>query len=89
MVKPAKDANQHNPVFSECSSYHPKIKEGDAYGISVIRVQATDADEGVNGQITYSIVEQPDETETKFVVHEDTGEIFTNKVNFLFDSLNH
>ena len=44
------------------------------------QVQATDADKGVNGQVKYSIVQQPNQKGTKFTVDEETGEIFTNKV---------
>ena len=43
-------------------------------------MQATDADKGVNGQVKYSIVQQPNQKGTKFTVDEETGEIFTNKV---------
>jgi hypothetical protein len=74
------DVNDNKPVFSECSSYSPKIEEGAPNGSPVVRVQATDADKGVNGQVKYSIVQQPNQKGTKFTVDEETGEIFTNKV---------
>lgn len=45
------------------------------------QVQATDADKGVNGQVKYSIVQQPNQKGTKFVIDDETGEIFTNKVS--------
>ena len=35
---------------------------------------------GVNGQVKYSIVQQPNQRGTKFTVDEETGELFTNKV---------
>ena len=35
---------------------------------------------GVNGQVRYSIVQQPNQKGTKFNVDEETGEVFTNKV---------
>ena len=46
----------------------------------VLEVKATDADKGINGQVKYSIVQQPNQKGTKFTVDEDTGKIYTNKV---------
>ena len=43
-------------------------------------MHATDDDKGVNGQVKYSIVQQPNQKGTKFTVDEETGELFTNKV---------
>lgn len=77
------DVNDNKPVFTECSTYSPKIEEGAPNGSPVVRVQATDADKGVNGQVKYSIVQQPNQKGTKFTVDEETGEIFTNKVTFV------
>lgn len=37
-------------------------------------------DKGLNGQVRYSIVQQPNQKGTKFVVDEVTGEIRSNKV---------
>lgn len=45
------------------------------------QVHATDEDKGVNGQVKYSIVQQPNQKGTKFIVDEETGEVSTNKVN--------
>jgi hypothetical protein len=36
----------------------------------------------VNGQVKYSIVQQPNQKGTKFTVDEETGEVSTNKVSF-------
>ena len=44
-------------------------------------MKATDADKGINGQVKYSIVQQPNQKGTKFTVDEDTGKIYTNKVS--------
>lgn len=74
------DVNDNKPVFTDCATYSPKIEEGAPNGSPVVRVQATDADKGVNGQVKYSIVQQPNQKGTKFTVDEETGEIFTNKV---------
>ena len=35
---------------------------------------------GVNGQVRYSVVQQPNQKGNKFNVDEETGEVFTNKV---------
>ena len=47
-------------------------------------MKATDADKGVNGQVKYSIVQQPNQKGTKFTVDEDTGKIYTNKVRSVY-----
>lgn len=44
------------------------------------QVHAVDEDKGVNGQVKYSIVQQPNQKGTKFTVDEETGEVSTNKV---------
>ena len=74
------DVNDNKPVFEDCSSYSPKIEEGAPNGSPVIKVHAVDKDKGVNGQVRYSIVQQPNQKGTKFNVDEETGEVFTNKV---------
>jgi len=47
----------------------------------VVKVHAADEDKGVNGQVKYSIVRQPNQKGVKFTVNEETGEVLTNKVN--------
>lgn len=47
----------------------------------ILKVHATDDDKGVNGQVKYSIVQQPNQKGTKFMVNEETGEVLTNKVS--------
>lgn len=74
------DVNDKKPIFDDCSSYNPKVQEGAPSGSSVLKVTATDEDKGQNGQVRYSIVQQPNQKGTKFVVDEITGEIKTNKV---------
>ncbi|KAK0085585.1 hypothetical protein PV325_004823 [Microctonus aethiopoides] len=74
------DVNDNKPVFKECASYSPKVEEGASNGSPVIKVQATDEDKGVNGQVKYSIVQQPNQKGTKFTVDEETGQVSTNKV---------
>ncbi|XP_011314314.1 neural-cadherin isoform X2 [Fopius arisanus] len=74
------DVNDNKPVFKECGSYSPQVEEGAPNGSPVIKVQATDEDKGVNGQVKYSIVQQPNQKGTKFTVDEETGQVSTNKV---------
>ncbi|EDS45590.1 conserved hypothetical protein [Culex quinquefasciatus] len=74
------DVNDNKPVFKDCGTYYPKVEEGAPNGSPVIKVQATDEDKGVNGQVKYSIVQQPNQKGTKFTVDEETGEVSTNKV---------
>ena len=74
------DVNDNKPVFNDCGKYSPKVEEGAPNGSPVIKVQATDADKGVNGQVKYSIVQQPNQKGTKFTVDEETGQVSTNKV---------
>lgn len=74
------DVNDNKPVFKDCATYQPKVEEGASNGSPVIKVQATDEDKGVNGQVKYSIVQQPNQKGTKFTVDEETGQVSTNKV---------
>lgn len=74
------DVNDNKPIFKDCPTYFPKVLEGAPNGSPVIKVHATDEDKGVNGQVKYSIVQQPNQKGTKFIVDEETGEVSTNKV---------
>ncbi|XP_055958239.1 protocadherin Fat 4 [Patella vulgata] len=49
------DVNDHTPLFTQ-NTYNAAINEGEAIGTSVTQAVASDADSGVNGQVTYSIV---------------------------------
>ena len=57
-----------------------KVEEGAPNGSPVIKVHAVDKDKGVNGQVRYNVVQQPNQKGNKFNVDEETGEVFTNKV---------
>ncbi|KAK8735113.1 hypothetical protein OTU49_005498, partial [Cherax quadricarinatus] len=74
------DVNDNKPVFKDCASYHAKVEESAPNGSPVITVHATDEDKGVNGQVRYSIVQQPNQKGTKFTVDPETGDVTTNKV---------
>jgi len=78
--------NDNKPKFKDCSSYSPKVMEGAPNGTPVIKVHATDEDKGVNGQVKYSIVQQPNQKGAKFTVDQETGEVITNKVTRRFNA---
>lgn len=59
------------------------------YDTNDSQVHATDEDKGVNGQVKYSIVQQPNQKGTKFTVDEETGEVSTNKVRIRLDVFPH
>ncbi|XP_069388113.1 protocadherin alpha-7-like isoform X18 [Paralichthys olivaceus] len=47
------DVNDNPPVFTQ-DSYHVNLKENSPLGTTVIHVNATDMDEGSNGEVEYS-----------------------------------
>lgn len=49
------DTNDNPPVFSE-SVYSFDVAENEARGTRIGQVSATDEDENVNGQITYTVI---------------------------------
>ncbi|MEQ2190220.1 hypothetical protein GOODEAATRI_033546, partial [Goodea atripinnis] len=51
------DANDNTPVFSK-SLYKVRANENTAPGTALIRINATDLDEGMNGKIVYSFVKR-------------------------------
>ncbi|KAF5395148.1 hypothetical protein PHET_07053 [Paragonimus heterotremus] len=69
-----RDDNDHRPMFSQ-SSYHVTISENNPIGEKVIQVNATDADEGENAKITYSLLDR-----ANFKVDSITGWITANMV---------
>ncbi|XP_061189251.1 protocadherin beta-9-like [Saccostrea echinata] len=71
------DANDHSPVFTQ-SVYETKVKEGVQIGTSVLRVSATDDDEGKNAEIRYrfsSTQSDLDEIKKIFAINDTTGDI--------------
>nr|XP_051700304.1 protocadherin gamma-B4 isoform X41 [Oryctolagus cuniculus] len=68
------DANDNPPVFSQ-DVYRVGVSEKVSPGSSVLRVTATDLDEGVNAEITFSFSEAGQIT--AFELNSNTGEIST------------
>ncbi|XP_014649346.1 PREDICTED: protocadherin gamma-B2-like [Ceratotherium simum simum] len=80
------DANDNPPVFSQ-DVYRVSLQEGVPPGFSVLRVTATDQDEGVNAEITYSFHNVDEQVEQFFNLDKKTGEI-TTKDGFDFEIAN-
>uniref|UniRef100_A0A8C6K8E3 Cadherin domain-containing protein n=1 Tax=Nothobranchius furzeri TaxID=105023 RepID=A0A8C6K8E3_NOTFU len=69
------DVNDNPPVFSE-ESYVAHLSENSAVGTTVIQVNATDLDEGSNGQVVYSFGNDVDvRAHTRFDLNPTTGVI--------------
>ncbi|XP_054840716.1 protocadherin gamma-B1-like isoform X3 [Eublepharis macularius] len=72
------DANDNPPVFTQ-KEYKVSLKENAPKGSPVIQVQASDRDEGSNGQITYSFINIPKNAQKKFSLNPQTGTIIINE----------
>ncbi|XP_077464609.1 protocadherin alpha-5-like isoform X3 [Stigmatopora argus] len=69
------DVNDNVPVFSK-SLYKVSVNENAAQGSVVIRLNATDMDEGMNSKIRYSLIKRGNNDPSNiFDINEETGEI--------------
>ncbi|XP_070769961.1 protocadherin gamma-A11-like [Enoplosus armatus] len=68
------DANDNAPVFSQ-ALYKASLPEDSPPDTIVINVRATDADEGVNGDVTYDFGHVSDDDINVFSIDPKTGEI--------------
>ncbi|XP_069388171.1 protocadherin gamma-A12-like [Paralichthys olivaceus] len=68
------DANDNAPVFSQ-AVYKASLPENPPPDTVVINVSATDADEGVNGDVNYQIGHVSDDDVKLFSIDPKTGEI--------------
>ncbi|KAM3612135.1 uncharacterized protein V6R79_003422 [Siganus canaliculatus] len=68
------DANDNAPVFTE-AVYTATLAENSPINTPVITVSATDADDGVNGEVTYEFSRISDKSQTLFFLDEKTGDI--------------
>ncbi|XP_045886265.1 putative protocadherin beta-18 [Micropterus dolomieu] len=68
------DANDNAPVFNQ-AVYKTSLPENSPPDAIVISVSATDADEGVNGDVTYQFGHVSDEDVNVFSIDPKTGEI--------------
>uniref|UniRef100_A0A3Q3M5D5 Cadherin domain-containing protein n=1 Tax=Labrus bergylta TaxID=56723 RepID=A0A3Q3M5D5_9LABR len=68
------DVNDNAPVFTQ-PTYKATVTENSPKGTVVATVTASDADQGSNGKITYSITNTLDDIRKVFQVNEENGEI--------------
>uniref|UniRef100_H2UGM9 Cadherin domain-containing protein n=1 Tax=Takifugu rubripes TaxID=31033 RepID=H2UGM9_TAKRU len=68
------DANDNVPVFNQ-SVYKASIMENTKIGTNVVTVNATDADSGIYGLITYSLSKMKGGAAEIFTIDESTGAI--------------
>ncbi|XP_037119036.1 putative protocadherin beta-18 [Syngnathus acus] len=68
------DANDNAPVFSK-AVYKASLPENSPSDTTVIKVSATDADEGVNGAVTYDFGHVSGNNMNVFFIDPTTGEI--------------
>ncbi|XP_044515810.1 protocadherin gamma-A12-like [Gracilinanus agilis] len=68
------DANDNAPVFTQ-SLYSVSVRENVPKGKLLLAVNATDSDEGVNGEVTYSFRNIDDKASEIFQLNSRTGEL--------------
>ncbi|XP_070819282.1 protocadherin gamma-C5-like [Chaetodon trifascialis] len=69
------DNNDNFPIFNE-NEYKVSLKENSTKGTFVIKLTATDADDGLNGEVKYSFGSRtPDFVLSTFEINDITGEI--------------
>ncbi|XP_077433235.1 protocadherin gamma-A11-like isoform X20 [Vanacampus margaritifer] len=68
------DANDNAPVFTQ-AVYRTSVKEDAAIKTPVITVSASDADDGINGEVTYEFSRLSDKAKNMFSLNQKTGEI--------------
>uniref|UniRef100_A0A3Q2E4F8 Cadherin domain-containing protein n=1 Tax=Cyprinodon variegatus TaxID=28743 RepID=A0A3Q2E4F8_CYPVA len=68
------DANDNAPVFSQ-AVYKASLPENSPLDTVVVTVSATDADEGVNGDVTYDFGHVSEDVRKKFAIDRKAGEI--------------
>ncbi|KAM9849726.1 uncharacterized protein ACBR49_007015 [Aulostomus maculatus] len=71
------DANDNAPVFTQ-AIYAATLKENSPLKTPIITVSATDADEGVNGEVTYEFSRLSDKSRNLFSLDQKTGEIIVS-----------
>ncbi|XP_020287734.1 protein dachsous isoform X2 [Pseudomyrmex gracilis] len=67
-----RDVNDNAPVFHQYP-FRTHVSIGTQPGQNILRVSATDADEGANGEIVYSFLHEQEKP--KFRIHPSTGEV--------------
>ncbi|XP_037531479.1 protocadherin gamma-B4, partial [Nematolebias whitei] len=76
------DANDNAPVFSQ-AVYKASLPENSPLDTVVVTVSATDADEGVNGDVSYDFGHVSEEVKKVFSIDRKKGEIkLVSKIDF-------
>ncbi|XP_062281214.1 protocadherin gamma-A11-like [Scomber scombrus] len=68
------DANDNVPVFSQ-AVYKTRLPENSPVSTVVLTVSATDADEGLNGDVTYDFGHISEDVKSMFAIDHKTGNI--------------
>uniref|UniRef100_A0A8C7SC93 Cadherin domain-containing protein n=1 Tax=Oncorhynchus mykiss TaxID=8022 RepID=A0A8C7SC93_ONCMY len=68
------DANDNAPVFNQ-AVYKTSLPENSPLDTVVVTVSATDADDGVNGEVTYDFGHISEENKNMFFINSKMGEI--------------
>uniref|UniRef100_A0A2K6LFP9 Cadherin domain-containing protein n=1 Tax=Rhinopithecus bieti TaxID=61621 RepID=A0A2K6LFP9_RHIBE len=68
------DVNDHIPMFTQ-SVYRVSVPENISSGTRVLVVNATDPDEGINGEVRYSFRNMESKTSEIFQLDSQTGEV--------------
>uniref|UniRef100_A0A673UIX1 Cadherin domain-containing protein n=1 Tax=Suricata suricatta TaxID=37032 RepID=A0A673UIX1_SURSU len=71
------DINDNDPEFEQ-SEYKVRLMENAAKETFVIKLNATDRDEGVNGEVTYSLMSVKPNGKLLFTLDENSGEVRVN-----------
>ncbi|KAK2541656.1 Dchs2 [Columba guinea] len=69
------DENDHNPLFAK-TQYQISVREDLEEGSAILDLFASDEDDGLNGEVTYSLI---DDTFGAFAIDNVTGSIVTTK----------
>ncbi|KFW01744.1 Protocadherin-23, partial [Fulmarus glacialis] len=69
------DENDHNPLFAK-TQYQISVREDLEEGSAILDLFASDEDDGLNGEVTYSLI---DDTFGVFAIDSVTGSIVTTK----------
>ncbi|KAK6620930.1 hypothetical protein RUM43_011229 [Polyplax serrata] len=72
------DVNDNAPKFGK-NLYSAVVPENAPVGTTILKLQATDLDLGLSGEVQYQIVEESEAVEF-FKIDSETGEIVTNKI---------
>ncbi|XP_058654495.1 protocadherin alpha-3-like [Onychostoma macrolepis] len=81
------DVNDNIPVFSK-SLYKTRIMENAPPGTSVVTVHASDADEGLNGEILYSFISHDDDSIVNAFTIDSVSGVISVKGNIDYEANN-